>query len=64
MLLAGGSRYLLLSSLLYASGSLLFWAWQRQRGTRFGRSDQMVLALLCAMALLAMLGFTRGWLRL
>jgi arginine:ornithine antiporter/lysine permease len=64
MLLAGGSRYLLLSSLLYAPGSLLFWAWQRRRGTHFRGADRVILALLCAMALLALLGFARGWLRL
>lgn len=64
MLLAGGSRYLLLSSLLYVPGSLLFWAWQRQRGIAFRPAETAVLLLLCVMALVGVAGLVNGWLRL
>jgi arginine:ornithine antiporter/lysine permease len=64
MLLAGGSRYLLFSSLLYVPGSILFWAWQRHRGIAFRPLERVVLALLCTMALVAMIGMGSGWLRL
>ena len=64
MLLAGGSRYLLLSSLLYVPGSLLFWAWQRHRGIAFRPVEMGVLLLLCAMAVAAIVGLASGWLRL
>jgi arginine:ornithine antiporter/lysine permease len=64
MLMAGGSRYLLLSSLLYVPGSLLFLAWQRHRGIAFRPLEWAVLLLLCAMAVTAVVGLASGWLRL
>ncbi|WP_282297350.1 basic amino acid/polyamine antiporter [Stenotrophomonas sp. PS02289] len=64
MLLAGGSRYLLLSSLLYLPGAVLFWAWQRHRGVAFGRGEAVVLGLLAAMAVSALLALGTGRLRL
>ena len=64
MLLAGGSRYLLLSSLLYVPGSILFWVWQRQRGIAFRPLELLVLAVLCTMAVVALVGMGSGWLRL
>ncbi|WP_315387694.1 basic amino acid/polyamine antiporter [uncultured Stenotrophomonas sp.] len=64
MLLAGGSRYLLLSSLLYVPGSILFWVWQRQRGIAFRPLELLVLAALCTMAVVALVGMGSGWLRL
>jgi arginine:ornithine antiporter/lysine permease len=64
MLLAGGSRYLLLSSLLYVPGSLLFWAWQRHRGVAFRPVEMGVMLMLCAMAVMAVVGLGSGWLRL
>lgn len=64
MLLAGGSRYLLLSSLLYVPGSVLFWLWQRQRGVAFRPVELLVLVGLCTMAVTALVGMGSGWLRL
>ncbi|WP_312328638.1 basic amino acid/polyamine antiporter [Stenotrophomonas sp.] len=64
MLLSGGSRYLLLSSLLYVPGSILFWVWQRQRGIAFRPLELLVLVVLCTMAVMALVGMGSGWLRL
>jgi len=64
MLLSGGSRYLLLSSLLYVPGSILFWVWQRQRGFAFRPLELLVLVALCTMAVMALVGMGSGWLRL
>lgn len=64
MLLSGGSRYLLLSSLLYVPGSILFWVWQRQRGIAFRPLETLVLVVLCTMAVTALVGMGSGWLRL
>ncbi len=64
MLLAGGSRYLLLSSLLYVPGSILFWLWQRHRGIAFRPLELLVLVGLCTMAVTALVGMGSGWLRL
>ena len=64
MLLAGGSRYLLLSAVLYVPGSILFWVWQRQRGIAFRPGERVVLVVLCVMAVVALVGFGSGRLRL
>ena len=64
MLLAGGSRYLLLSSLLYLPGALLFWAWQRHRGMAFRSGETLVLGLLAGMAAVAVFGLVSGRLQL
>lgn len=64
MLLAGGSRYLLLSSLLYLPGALLFWAWQRHRGIAFRPAETLVLGLLAGMAAVAVFGLVSGRLQL
>ena len=64
MLLAGGTRYLLLSSLLYVPGSLMYWAWQRGRGVRLQRGEWFTLALLTVMALIGLAALASGRLRL
>ncbi len=65
MLLAGGSRYLLLSALLYAPGSLLFFLRQRERGAAgFNRYEAIAFVLLCAAALWATWALASGRLRL
>ncbi|MBK0052819.1 basic amino acid/polyamine antiporter [Stenotrophomonas sp. S39] len=64
MLLAGGTRYLLLSSLLYVPGSLMYWAWQRGRGARLQRGERLTLALLTVMALIGLAALASGHLRL
>lgn len=64
MLLAGGRRYLLLSSLLYLPGALVFWAWQRHRGLTASRGEAVVLLGLTAMAVAAVVGLVSGELRL
>jgi len=64
MLLAGGTRYLLLSSLLYVPGSLMYWAWQRGRGARLQRGERFTLALLTVMALIGLAALASGHLRL
>ncbi|KRG42851.1 arginine-ornithine antiporter [Stenotrophomonas panacihumi] len=65
MLLAGGSRYLLLSALLYAPGSVLFFLWQRERGAaRLNRYEATACVVLCAAALWALWALASGRLRL
>jgi arginine:ornithine antiporter/lysine permease len=65
MLLAGGSRYLLLSALLYAPGSVLFFLWQRERGAAgLNRYEVAACAILCAAALCALWALVSGALRL
>lgn len=65
MLLAGGSRYLLLSALLYAPGSILFFVWQRERGAPpLNRLEWAVCIALCLAALLALWGLLSGGLRI
>jgi len=65
MLLAGGSRYLLLSALLYAPGSVLFFVWQRERGAaRLNYYEVAVCAALCLAAVLALWGLISGSLRI
>ena len=62
---AGGIKYLLLGSLLYAPGALLY-AWARRgHGRRvFSRREWVGFAGLLAAAGVAALGLQRGWLSL
>ena len=64
MLVAGGTRYLLLSSLLYVPGSLLYWAWQRGRGVQLQRGELFTLGLLTLVALIGIFALATGRLRL
>ena len=65
MLLAGGSRYLLLSALLYAPGSLLFFLARRERDSvPLNRFEWSVFLLLCAAALFALWSMFSGALRI
>jgi len=65
MLLAGGSRYLLLSALLYAPGSVLFLLWRRERGSApLNRYEWAVCVALCAAALFALWSLFTGALRI
>ncbi len=62
---AGGIKYVLLGSLLYAPGALLY-AWARREHGRavFSRREWQGFGLLAAAALVAGLGLHRGWLTL
>jgi len=65
MLLAGGSRYLLLSALLYAPGSLLFFLSRREReSVPINRFEWSVFLALCAAALWALWSMLTGALRI
>lgn len=62
---AGGLKYVLLSSLLYAPGALLY-AWARREHGRalFSRGEWGLFAALLAAAAVAVTGLRQGWLSL
>ncbi|HYG05734.1 MAG TPA: basic amino acid/polyamine antiporter [Stenotrophomonas sp.] len=65
MLLAGGSRYLLLSALLYAPGSLLFFVSRKERGSApLNRYEWAVCLALCVAALAALWALISGRVRI
>lgn len=63
MLYAAGLKYVLLSSLLYAPGALLY-AWARREHGRalFSRTEWLLFAALLAAAATAVAGLRQGWL--
>jgi arginine:ornithine antiporter/lysine permease len=65
MMYAGGLRYILLSAVLYAPGTLLYrWA-RRERGEPvFKPTDWFILAVLVAGALAGVHGLATGWIQL
>ena len=61
MLLAGGPKFLLLSALLYAPGTLLYAAARREQGQAlFGPRERWLCALLCLAALVALAALIGG----
>jgi arginine:ornithine antiporter/lysine permease len=61
MLYAGGAKFLLLSALLYAPGTWLYFAARReQRLPVFGGRETWVFAVLCVMALMAIYALVTG----
>jgi arginine:ornithine antiporter/lysine permease len=61
MLYAGGAKFLLLSALLYAPGTWLYFAARReQRLPVFGGRETWVFAVLCVMALMAVYALVTG----
>ncbi len=65
MLLAGGPKFLLLSALLYAPGTLLYaLARREQRQPLFGARERWLFAALCAAALAAIAALLSGALTL
>lgn len=65
MMWAGGLRYILLSAVLYAPGTVLYlWA-RRERGEKvFKPTDWIILAVLVAGGLAGLHGLVTGWLQL
>jgi len=65
MMWAGGLRYILLSAVLYAPGTLLYlWA-RRERGERvFRPTDWLILAVLLVGGAAGLHGLVTGWLQL
>lgn len=63
MVLAGGTKYMLLSALLYAPGTALyFWARAEQGRRVFRRWELWLFAAACAGCFAAVVGLGRGWL--
>jgi arginine:ornithine antiporter / lysine permease len=61
MLLAGGAKFLLLSALLYAPGTLLYAAARREQGLPlFGARERLLFLVLCAAALAALAALLGG----
>ena len=61
MLLAGGPKFLLLSALLYAPGTLLYAMARREQGQPlFGRRERGLFALLCVAAIAALVALATG----
>jgi arginine:ornithine antiporter/lysine permease len=61
MLLAGGAKFLLLSALLYAPGTLLYAAARREQGLAlFGARERLLFLVLCAAALAALVALLGG----
>lgn len=62
MLVFGGTKYLLLSALLYAPGTILFVMSRREQkhASTFRRSEAMVFGLIVAAALVAMVALVTG----
>lgn len=62
MLYSGGMKYLLLSALLYAPGSILFFLSRREQGHQrtFNPAELLLFAVLCVAALAALYGLVSG----
>jgi arginine:ornithine antiporter/lysine permease len=61
MLLAGGPKFLLLSALLYAPGTLLYVATRREQGLPlFSARERALFALLCVAAVAALVALASG----
>jgi len=62
MIFAGGLKFLLLSALLYAPGSVLyFWA-RREQGRKFFTGWELVVFIVaCVGAVAAIVGLVYGW---
>jgi arginine:ornithine antiporter/lysine permease len=61
MLLAGGAKFLLLSALLYAPGTLLYAAARREQGLPlFGARERLLFLVLCAAAVAALVALLGG----
>ena len=61
MLLAGGAKFLLLSALLYAPGTLLYAAARREQGLAlFGPRERWLFGVLCIAAMAALVALLAG----
>jgi arginine:ornithine antiporter/lysine permease len=61
MLVAGGAKFLLLSALLYAPGTLLYaMARREQRRPLFGPRERLLFAALCVAAAAALAALASG----
>ena len=61
MLLAGGAKFLLLSALLYAPGTLLYAAARREQGLAlFSLRERLLFGVLCVAALAALVALFVG----
>jgi arginine:ornithine antiporter/lysine permease len=61
MLLAGGAKFLLLSALLYAPGTLLYVVARREQGQRlFGPRERLLFIVLCTAAAAALVALAIG----
>ena len=65
MLLAGGAKFLLLSALLYAPGTLLYAMARREQGrSLFGARERWLFAALCVAAVAGVWALASGALRI
>ena len=65
MLLAGGAKFLLLSALLYAPGTLLYAMARREQGRPlFGARERWLFAALCVAAVAGVWALASGALRI
>jgi len=61
MLYAGGAKYLLLSAMLYAAGSVLFFMNRREKGqSAFTLAERLVFGVICVAALVGIYSFASG----